>query len=231
MPPPSAPSWQQQWQPVTAWQPIDPAALAQIEITAERRMAVWAKRAFVVIAVASIVGALTTAITFHDYAEYIRQVIDTGSSDGIRQPSGQAWSQPIGLLSIAGLVVLMVWSHRAMVVARNLRYPAVRGVGWSVAGWIVPIINFWFPYATVRDMLPPGHPSRAVVRRWFGCYLASLLGSFVVIVVAFFSTPLAIACELPFALAAAVAASNGVELVGTILDDHVEAVARVTGVR
>ena len=229
--PPAPPSWQQQWQPVVAWQPINPTALAQVEIDAERRMAVWAKRAFIAIAIGTVLGGVVAALTFHEYAEYLRQVFDTGSSDGVKQPSTQLWSQPLSILSIGSLVILMVWSHRAMVVARNLRYPAARGIGWSVAGWMVPIINFWFPYGTLRDLLPDGHPARATVRRWFGCYLVATVGALVVFAAAFVSTALAIAVELPIAVAAALAASNGVTIVDAVLADHVEAVGRVTGAR
>ena len=185
LPPPAAPappSWQQ-WQPVAAWQPFDPAALARVEIAAERRMAVWAKRAFVTFALTSIVSGVVSAFTFHDYADYIRQVSDSGTTSA-HPPAAQLWTQPLGILGIVAVVLVMVWSHRAMVVARNLRYPAQRSIGWSVAGWIVPLINFWFPYATMRDLLPPGHPARAMVPRWFACYLTAGLGAFVVFVTA-----------------------------------------------
>lgn len=228
--PQGAPPWQQEWRPVTPWQPIDPAVLAQRQIGDERGMATWAKRALVVIAITGIVGGLVAAITFHDYIDDIRRSIDEGHSTISSRSSLQLWTQPISLLGLASQIMLMVWSHRAMVVARNLRYPARYSVGWSVAGWIVPIINFWFPYCTMRDLLPEGHPDRATVKRWWALYLLGTFGSFAVIGAAIASTSLAIAVELPVALCAVLAANLGVHLVGAVLDDHAAAVTRVTGV-
>jgi hypothetical protein len=50
--------------------------------------------------------------------------------------------------------------------------------GWTAAGWFVPIINFWYPYQAVRDLVPVDHRVRRRVGWWWACWL---LASFTVI--------------------------------------------------
>lgn len=225
-PPPAAPP--PAWAPVTPWTPVDPATLASHDLAAEASSGVWAKRAFVALAAATTLANLLNAFVFGDYVDSVRQSFD-GTTPST--PAASAWLQPLGLVNLASLILLMVWTARAGRLARNLSYPATRSVAWGVAGWIIPIINFWFPYQAVRDMLPWGHPQRASVGRWWACYLTSTIGGFVVMIASVFSLPLAVALVAPLAIAAALAARFGCELVDVVLDDHRAMVARITSAR
>ena len=60
-----------------------------------------------------------------------------------------------------------MWQHRANVAAQALGLPLTRSPGWGIAGWFIPIVNFWFPYEAVRDNLPPDDPTRPLVIRWW----------------------------------------------------------------
>ncbi|HEX5588492.1 MAG TPA: DUF4328 domain-containing protein [Acidimicrobiia bacterium] len=57
------------------------------------------------------------------------------------------------LLYVATGVVFIVWQWRS---AKNLealgRTGAPRGPGWSIAGWLVPFVNFVFPVLIVQDL-------------------------------------------------------------------------------
>ncbi len=226
-PPPVQP-WEQQWHPVTAWQPVDPIALARQEITAEREIARWARVGFIAGAVAAVISNIILAATIGDTVDRLRGAFDGRTTN--TSFSGFGFGSPLGLVSLAATIVAMIWSFRAMHVARNLRYPHTYSVGWSVAGWIVPILSFWFPYVTVRDLLPAGHPMRRTVGQWWAFHLVGTFGGLAVFGVAFASTSVAVALLLPVTLCAVLAANLAVRLVDAILDDHTRAVARVTGV-
>jgi hypothetical protein len=60
-----------------------------------------------------------------------------------------------GLLMWIPLVLLIVWAHRCATTAAALGMPAEHEPVWAVVGWIIPVINFWFPYQSVRDCLHP----------------------------------------------------------------------------
>jgi Domain of unknown function (DUF4328)/Protein of unknown function (DUF2510) len=89
-----------------------------------------------------------------------------------------------GLLMWLPLMLLIVWAHRCATTAAALGMPAEHEPVWAVVGWIVPVINFWFPYQSVRDCLPPDHPARRDVLRWWFGYLAVGVGGPVLVILA-----------------------------------------------
>jgi hypothetical protein len=86
-------------------------------------------------------------------------------------------------------VVFIVWLWRARTDAEVLNpwFPHRRERGWVIAGWIVPIISFWYPLQIVDDIIAastpqrePGYPERPraqsrVVHIWWGTWVASTL--------------------------------------------------------
>ena len=77
--------------------------------------------------------------------------------------------------------------------------PPARSPAWGVGCWFVPIVNLWMPYGAVRDCLPPGHPERARVLRWWVAWLCTAYLSLLSSVFAFFSTGAALAVSIPAA--------------------------------
>jgi hypothetical protein len=57
----------------------------------------------------------------------------------------------------------MIWLHRAATFARRARLPARRATVWAWLGFIIPVVNFWFPYQVATDAMPPGDPARRLV--------------------------------------------------------------------
>ena len=65
-----------------------------------------------------------------------------------------------GLVSIATIVVWLVWQHRAHsnlrpLGARNLRFTP----GWVVGWWFIPFMNFAMPYLTMRELMKASDPA------------------------------------------------------------------------
>ena len=87
-----------------------------------------------------------------------------------------AVGQVASLLTIVLLVLRMVWMLRVTRASRALGRSTKRGPGWACAGWILPLLNFWWPYQGVRDVVgdEPGH-RRALVW-WWVTYLVGTVG-------------------------------------------------------
>jgi hypothetical protein len=88
----------------------------------------------------------------------------------------------LGNLSQVGILVVgiffLIWFHKAATLSRALGRPARRSPGWAVAGFLIPIVNFWFPYQSAIDMVPPGHPATDAVKRWWALWLTMSLMTF-----------------------------------------------------
>lgn len=82
---------------------------------------------------------------------------------------------------VAAISVFLVWLWRARGNAEALSSrPHRLARGWAVGGWIVPIVNFWFPFRIVHDIWwnsrPPAvEPAARPVHRWWAAWVASLL--------------------------------------------------------
>ena len=70
----------------------------------------------------------------------------------------QILNMPVSIVLVLGFVGVIIWAYKAATVASKLNYPARHSTTWAILGWIVPVINFWFPYQSVRDCLAPGQP-------------------------------------------------------------------------
>lgn len=104
------------------------------------------------------------------------------------------------LLAIAGLVVILVWQHRAASAGRALGIPSSQSPAWGVGSWFVPVVNFWIPYQAVRDCLPADDPHRARVLHW---WLAWIVGGILVstaFICSLFSSGLGLGFSIPAAI-------------------------------
>jgi hypothetical protein len=87
------------------------------------------------------------------------------------------------LFTLAWTIVLMVFMYNAATHARNLGLPARLQPIWAVLGWIIPVVNVWFPYWVLRDCLPATATERGdlVLRYWLLYVFGFVLLAFVVI--------------------------------------------------
>jgi hypothetical protein len=198
------------------------------ELDDSRKAAVWAKRGFIAYFAGRVVGFLVSIVVLNSFIDEIRRAIDT---DGTYQPKNsgiQLLSTPASVVSILGLVAVMIWLTKAVKVAYNLHYPRVHAPVWAVLGWIVPVVNFWFPYQVVRDCLPPWSEQRRLVAYWWTAYIVGFVLWIPAIVVSIFADyGIAVAAALPATLAACFELHYALQVVDVIVDDHTEAVARL----
>lgn len=81
--------------------------------------------------------------------------------------------QLVNVVQLALLIVLLIWIYRAATAAAQLGIPARRGPGWAVGSWFIPVLNLWWPYQSLQDLLPDDHPMR---RRLLLLWLAWVIG-------------------------------------------------------
>jgi hypothetical protein len=110
---------------------------------------------------------------WRDYFHQLRVILDNPgtpyTAPRLPEPGGLL---AVSLVILAAEILFWVWQYRAATVARALGYPARHSPGWGVGSWFVPVVNLWMPYQALRDCLPPGHPTGAVVLRTWLLLLA-----------------------------------------------------------
>ena len=165
-----------------------------LEQAAETRKLPWAKVAIWVLAAQPLVLGLLVLLVWHDAAHWFSEIRTTlnetpaGVNPVLPQPPGALGSAFVlyfvfVAFTTAWTIVLMVFMYSAATHARNLGLPARLSPIWAVLGWIVPVVNLWFPYWVLRDCLPsrPGERGDLAIRYWL-LYVFSFVILVVVIV-------------------------------------------------
>ncbi len=134
----------------------------------------------------------------------------------------------VSLLAWIPLALELMWAHRCATAAAALGIPAKREPLWAVLSWFIPVINWWFPYESIRDCLPPGHPERRTVGRWWAGYLVGSSGVFVGVGAALIGTATLAVVGVLYAGVAVVTALAGIRMVGAIDAAHRERLAELT---
>jgi len=71
------------------------------------------------------------------------------------------------LLVWVPIPLLAVWTYRSATAGAALGIPAEIEPMWGAVGWLVPVLQYWFPYQAVRDCLPREHPRRRAAAWWW----------------------------------------------------------------
>jgi hypothetical protein len=205
----------------------------RIELAAELQAARWAKLAFVVLAVNQLVTALVLVLWYLDWVKDAFDVVEitpAGQEPVLPDMPAPAVADLLTPLALAAMVMLVIWTFRTVRVSRNLHHPNSRTPGWAAAGWLVPVLNFWFPYQGIRDALPTDHPARGRILRWWLLLMAAMVVLPALAgVVGWFSRPIGLVLCLPVGVAAGLAALAGQEVVDDVVEHHRAAIAELTG--
>jgi hypothetical protein len=129
---------------------------------------------------------LIAALTVEAVASIVLAVVDTGHAwvrlhDALRVGSGdvasrqlshslddiQPWTSIYGWVSVAVLVLSIVWTFRS---TRNARAAGRTGArwtpGWTIAGWLVPFLNIVLPYQAWSDLWRNSQPDAGPGDEW-----------------------------------------------------------------
>ena len=131
------------------------------------------------------VGGLATAVLVLSGVATATDLLTALTSFGADPTSGfDVVTEASVLTSVCWLATLVVTSVWLLRVRRNAErmspfHHHVRSRGWAWAGWIVPVVSWWFPFQVVRDALTasaaarPGWLPRPPLALWWGTWVAS----------------------------------------------------------
>ncbi len=202
----------------------------------EDRMWNWARLSVWAYAVAAITLAVVFLTLGHAFRDNVRQLYHEIQNNQSTQDTSNAisgwsgWFYLFDLVTVAAGVLFLIWQYHAARAARLLGYPARISPGLGVGSWFIPILNFWFPYWSLRDCLPPTHPLRHLGLWAWLSYLATGVCSTAALTTSFFSVGWAV---VPLVLGAAfwlAAALLGTRLMAAIREDHAQAVAHLSSI-
>jgi hypothetical protein len=193
------------------------------QLEAEQGSARWARLAMLWAGPAYAIQTVAATALGQQLIENLRSTDWGASSDSssglfpsIGNPAALAVNQLASLAYLAGGVLFLVWFYRSVTLARDAGLPARRSPGLALAAWIIPIVNWWWPYQSVVDVLPRDHPGQPQVLRWWLLWIAASNVGIVAVVVGFASVAamwITGAVGAGLSLAAAFAARDVVELV------------------
>jgi Domain of unknown function (DUF4328) len=128
---------------------------------------------------ADILTVLLAVVVAFIWARLAIQLISPGSVHYFSDFDLAADATMLGLS-----ILFLVWFYRARINAERHGYPQRHARGWAFWGWIVPIVNLWFPFQIMGDIwragLPAGQRSETawLPGLWWTCWLLSGLGIF-----------------------------------------------------
>ncbi len=159
------------------------------------------------------------------YGQIISQATEQNSTSqppelpvGLRMVSGASNLTSLGSLAVG--ILFLVWFYKAATLANRAGLPARRSPGWAIGGFLIPVVNFWFPYQSAVDMFPTGHPGRQRVKLWWGLWLAASFAVLVVGVTSIFSIWIGVALAVVATFTAIGAALAGRALITELARTH-----------
>ena len=117
-------------------------------------------------------------------------------------------------------VLFLIWFQRAATLAHRAGLPSRRSPNWAAVGFLVPVVNLWFPYRSALDLFPPDHPDRRLVGRWWALWLVTSSAGLPVAAAAAVSMPAALGAAAVAAAVAALAARAARRLIVAVGAAH-----------
>jgi hypothetical protein len=186
--------------PADPWAGMATTYAGTPDIEGAQRWSNWASKALLVQGLVGAANALVVPLIYAPLFDQFQEIFDHTAGDPITthtvNPFATLVSQLGSLVTLGALVTIIIWTYQATKTVNALGRITTHTPGWTIAGWLVPIINFWFPYQAVRDLLPEDHPDRSRVGWWWACYLGGALTLFFPIVASFSSVGLGVVLAL-----------------------------------
>jgi hypothetical protein len=137
---------------------------------AETQITPWLRRLLYVWPLAAAASAGFAAVSIQSVIDAFNGETDSSSASG--------WgylAQVASGFSIALLVLRVVWLHRAVATARDLGLPVRRQPTPAAVGWIVPVINLWWPLQGVTDLFPSDRRPDRRLAWWWACSIVAAM--------------------------------------------------------
>lgn len=192
--------------------PATPWLAPHVAVDAERGPARWLRTFVLVDAGLFLLQLMITAAIWREFVDVIRDD-DNGDFTFSAFSFG-------GILMLAGTILRLIWLTRAAEAGKRLGRPARHDPGLAGAGWIIPVVSWWFPYQDTKALIEPGHPNRARTGWWWGMRLTGQSAALVLIPAAFHPVGFQLAIVALGAMAYAAAALIERDLVGDIFASH-----------
>lgn len=162
--------WQQspfRWWDGYAWTPHLWQQQPVTPVLDETKPARQAQLAIAAAAVAAVFGTIVGHPALVDLVEQLRDLSSTSDSFLMLNNPLYLASWLSSLVSMAAGIVFLIWFHRSATNAVAMGLRARRDPTMGVLGFMIPIINLWWPYGSMRDLFPEDDPRRAHVLPWF----------------------------------------------------------------
>jgi hypothetical protein len=130
------------------------------------------------------------------------------------------WWAYFALVSLAAQVMWLLWQYEAATAGRNLGIPSGCSPAWGVAGWFVPLANFWVPAQAIAGCLRPGHPLRDQVWKFWVAYVVNGFLSTSLLLTIPLVRPFGIVCLLLSLVLDGLILAGGWRVVGAVEEDH-----------
>ncbi|MFC3894959.1 DUF4328 domain-containing protein [Lentzea rhizosphaerae] len=87
---------------------------------------------------------------------------------------------PLTLLTLVTIGVFLTWLYNARINAERLSPEAEHRHSrvWVWLGWLVPVVNLWYPKQVVEDIWQAGSPPSRTISKWWTAYLLMWLFDF-----------------------------------------------------
>ena len=216
------------WTSFAQWVP--PEFDVRSDLASEERAARFARAGLIAVALVGILGYLITAIFFgHELRQLVHQIREdfraanqhaAVSHHGFGFAGPQLVLDGFAALSLGAQVLFMIWLYRAATVAQRVGLPARRATMWAWLGFLVPVVNLWFPYQVAADATPAGDPARRRVTWWWTCWIAQMFITFPIAVTSYFSRPVAVLLAVGFSAVPVAAAVQGRAVVAATVVAH-----------
>jgi hypothetical protein len=141
----------------------------------------------------ALLGVCAAADLFSLYAgSRLAELIDTDTFSWTGELERAEWLYRMSGVAqvsamLAAAVAFVVWFRRSRINAGSFDAGSQRmGPGWAVGGWLVPVVNLWFPKKIANDIwdasLPPGadrtpgaREPRGLLNGWWTLWILTMV--------------------------------------------------------
>lgn len=206
---------------VSPWAPAIVEPTPAERVAEERRWARYAKWSFAAFVPFQVAGTVLSAVLYDRVYHGTLLTDQAPKNPNLFEPISLGGPYVLCAAVVLGLTLLLgYWTMQAARAAKSLGIPIVRSPGWAMAGWIIPILNLWWPPQTIRSFAKDRKQLGHVVGWWICWIVAVIAGT----VGAIFAGTNDLESSIPFLVVSATSilsfALLGVQVVDLVLDVH-----------